>query len=169
MGRRNTWVLLTYVTVLMIEVESSLHRVGGGKYNWNPDVNFSDWANNQRFYAGDWLFFGFDRTRHNILQVNKSSYEQCIDDDFIFNVTRGGRDVFQLVQPKPYYFICGRGYCVKGMKLAVNVLPQLPPSIPTVPIIPASTANTLIIDLNAFTAIAITILTAFNSKALYFD
>ena len=55
--------------------------------------------------------FGFDLTRHNILQVNKSSYEQCINIDFISNVTRGGRDVFQLFQPKPYYFICGRGYC----------------------------------------------------------
>lgn len=113
--------------------------------------------------------FGFDRTRHNILQVNKSSYEQCIDNDFIFNVTRGGRDVFQLLQPKPYYFICGRGYCLKGMKLSVNVLPQPPPSTSTVPIIPASTANTLIIDSDAFTAIATTILTVFIFKALYFD
>ncbi|ESQ50037.1 hypothetical protein EUTSA_v10002108mg [Eutrema salsugineum] len=168
MGRINIWALILYVTVVMmiIEVESSLHRVGGGKYNWNQDVNFTDWANHQRFYSGDWLYFGFDRTHHNILQVNKSSYEQCIDTDFIFNVARGGRDVFQLLQPKPYYFICGRGYCMKGMKLAVNVLPQPPPSIPNVTITPASTATTLIIPLNALTAVAITILTAFAFKAL---
>lgn len=105
--------------------------------------------------------FGFDRTHHNILQVNKSSYEQCVDTDYIFNITRGGRDVFQLLEPKPYYFICGRGYCLKGMKLAINVLPQPPPSTPTVPITPASTALTLI-PLHAFTAAILT----FAFKAL---
>lgn len=95
--------------------------------------------------------FGFDRKLHNILQVNKSSYEKCIATDFIFNITRGGRDVFQLLQPKTYYFICGKGYCLKGMKLAVNVLPQPPPSTPTYPITPASTAISLIPS-NAFIA-----------------
>lgn len=52
------WALV-YVTVMIliivVEVESSLHRVGGGRYTWNSDVNFSDWANHQRFYSGDWL------------------------------------------------------------------------------------------------------------------
>ncbi|KAF2562072.1 hypothetical protein F2Q70_00014445 [Brassica cretica] len=117
---------------MIVDVNAGiLHRVGGGRYTWNPKVNFSDWASRERFYSGDWLYFGFDSTRHNILQVNKSSYEQCINIDFISNVTRGGRDVFQLFQPKPYYFICGRGYCHQGMKLTVNVLPKPAPSTPT--------------------------------------
>ncbi|KAG7637598.1 putative Phytocyanin domain, cupredoxin [Arabidopsis thaliana] len=144
------WALI-YVTVMIlivVEVESSLHRVGGGRYTWNSDVNFSDWANNQRFYSGDWLYFGFNRTRHNILQVNKSSYEQCVDNDYIFNITRGGRDVFQLLEPKPYYFICGRGYCLKGMKLAITVLPQPPPSAPT----NFTSTTTPLIPPNAITA-----------------
>ncbi|EOA27964.1 hypothetical protein CARUB_v10024135mg [Capsella rubella] len=159
---KSLWVLV-YVTVMvlvMVEVESSLHRVGGGRYSWNSEVNISDWASHQRFYSGDWLYFGFDRTRHNILQVNKSSYEQCVDSDFIFNITRGGRDVFQLVEPKPYYFICGRGYCHKGMKLAIDVLPQPPPSAPFAP---ASTALTLV-PLHTFTAAVL----AFALKALMF-
>ncbi|VVB01622.1 unnamed protein product [Arabis nemorensis] len=162
MGRRNLWALI-YVTVMMmlIEVESSLHRVGGGKYSWNSDVNFSDWSNHERFYSGDWLFFGFDRTRHSILQVNKSSYEQCIDTDFIFNVTRGGRDVFQLLEPKPYYFICGRGYCLKGMKVAVTVLPQ---PLPSTPITPVSTASTTLISSSAFTIATLSL--AFNAFLL---
>ncbi|XP_010473092.1 PREDICTED: lamin-like protein [Camelina sativa] len=153
MGKQ-LWALIhvTVVILIIVEVESSLHRVGGGRYSWNSDVNYSDWANHQRFYSGDWLYFGFNRTRHSILQVNKSSYEQCVDTDFIFNITRGGRDVFQLLEPKPYYFICGRGYCIKGMKLAINVLPQPPPSAP---LTPTSTAFTLI-PLHAFTAAILT-------------
>ncbi|CAN8247028.1 unnamed protein product [Cochlearia groenlandica] len=156
MGTSSLWALV-YVTITimlkMIEAEPTLHRVGGGQYTWNSDVNFSSWSDHQRFYSGDWLFFGFDRTRHNILQVNKSSYENCIDTDFIFNITRGGRDVFQLLQPKPYYFICGKGYCLKGMKLQVNVLPQPPPSSPTAHIDSAA------IPANALTAVSISLIT----------
>ncbi|CAN6839922.1 unnamed protein product [Brassica oleracea] len=111
--------------------------------------------------------FGFDSTRHNILQVNKSSCEQCINIDFISNVTRGGRDVFQLFQPKPYYFICGRGYCHQGMKLTVNVLPKPAPSTPTAIITPASTTTTLIPS-NAFAAVTMAILT-FAFKTSYFN
>ncbi|EOA36663.1 hypothetical protein CARUB_v10011973mg [Capsella rubella] len=138
--------------MMIVRVESSttttLHRVGGGRYTWNPNVNFSDWANHERFYSGEWLYFGFDPTSHNVLEVNKSSYEQCIDTDFISNVTRGGRDVFQLLQPKPYYFICGKGYCDQGMKLAVNVLPQ-----------PSTTSNSItLISSSAFSFAAVSIL-----------
>lgn len=32
-----------------------LHRVGGGRYTWLPDVNFTKWASNEHFYKGDWL------------------------------------------------------------------------------------------------------------------
>lgn len=38
-----------------------LHRVGGGKYTWAPNVNFTDWSIHEHFYVGDWLckFFSF--------------------------------------------------------------------------------------------------------------
>uniref|UniRef100_A0A0D3AJM0 Phytocyanin domain-containing protein n=1 Tax=Brassica oleracea var. oleracea TaxID=109376 RepID=A0A0D3AJM0_BRAOL len=95
--------------------------------------------------------FGFDLTRHNILQVNKSSYEQCINIDFISNVTRGGRD--RLLSP--------------GMTLTVNVLPKPAPSTPTAIITPASTTTTLIPS-NAFAAVTMAILT-FAFKTSYFN
>ena len=44
----------------------------------------------------------------------------CIATDFIKNITKGGRDVFQLTEAKPYYFICSY-YCFQGMKVAINV------------------------------------------------
>lgn len=53
------------------------------------------------------------------MEVNKTSYENCIDRNFIENITRGGRDVFSLTEAKPYYFLSGNGYCFKGMKVAV--------------------------------------------------
>lgn len=41
-----------------------LHRVGGGKYTWTPNINFTDWSIHEHFYVGDWLcklfiFFSF--------------------------------------------------------------------------------------------------------------
>ncbi|XVF68613.1 hypothetical protein PTKIN_Ptkin11bG0015600 [Pterospermum kingtungense] len=113
-------VLLLMVTIMNTESRQPvLHRVGGGKYTWKPNVNFTDWAFHEQFYVGDWLYFGFDKQLYTVLQVNKTSYESCNSKCFIKNITRGGRDVFNLTEAKPYYFISGRGYCFKGMKVAI--------------------------------------------------
>ncbi|TYI26356.1 hypothetical protein ES332_A05G109300v1 [Gossypium tomentosum] len=87
--------------------ESVLHRVGGGRYSWKPNVNFTD--------------FGFNKQSYSVLQVNETSYPNCIEENFINNITKGGRDVFNLTMPKLYYFISGRGYCFKRMKVAIFV------------------------------------------------
>ncbi|OMO67516.1 Plastocyanin-like protein [Corchorus capsularis] len=105
-----------------------LHRVGGGRFTWKPNVNFTEWAIHEQFYVGDWLYFGFDKQLYSVLQVNKTSYYKCIEGNFINNITRGGRDVFNLTEAKPYYFISGRGYCFKGMKVAINVQEYSPPT-----------------------------------------
>lgn len=68
------------------------------------------------------LDFGYDKHMYNVLEVNKTSYENCMDRDFIKNITKGGgRDVFQLKEVKTYYFLSGGGYCWHGMKVAINV------------------------------------------------
>ncbi|KAJ6315919.1 hypothetical protein OIU78_019236 [Salix suchowensis] len=69
--------------------------------------------------SGDWLYFGFDKTRYNVLEVSKMNYNNCDDKSFITNITRGGRDVFNLTEARPYYFLSGLGYCFEGMKVAV--------------------------------------------------
>ncbi|XP_038880463.1 lamin-like protein [Benincasa hispida] len=114
-----------------------LHRVGGGKYTWTTNINFTDWSIHEHFYVGDWLYFGFDKHIYNVLEVNKTSYESCNDKGFIFNLTRGGRDVFNLTEAKTYYFLSGRGFCFQGMKVAVFVeeSPPIvsPPNLPNLP------------------------------------
>ncbi|CAL5185930.1 unnamed protein product [Lathyrus oleraceus] len=97
-----------------------LHKVGGSK-GWNEETNYTQWSSQQHVIVGDWLIFLFDKRYYNVLEVNKTSYENCIDTDFIKNVTRGGRDVVQLIEAKTYYFISSGGYCFHGMKVAVNV------------------------------------------------
>ncbi|EXB54655.1 Lamin-like protein [Morus notabilis] len=115
------------ITLMILKLLSTdcrnpvLHRVGGGRNTWSPGVNLTDWAVKEQFYVGDWLYFGFDKWSHNVLEVNKSNYENCEERDFVTNVTRGGRDVFNLTEPKVYYFLCGRGFCSEGMKVEIPV------------------------------------------------
>lgn len=73
--------------------------------------------------------FGYDRHMFNVLEVNKTSYEHCIDTGVIKNVSRGaGRDVFQLTEVKTYYFLSGGGYCWNGMKVAIDVTENVAPT-----------------------------------------
>ncbi|POO01471.1 Cupredoxin [Trema orientale] len=82
-GLRKGVVLLTILVVIIINVLSTecrnpvLHRVGGGRFSWNPKSNLTDWSIHEQFYVGDWLYFGFDKRIYNVLEVNEMSYENC--------------------------------------------------------------------------------------------
>lgn len=74
---------------------------------------------------------------YNVLEVNETSYQNCNEQGFITNITKGGRDVFHLTEARPYYFLSGRGFCWGGMKLAILVQNRPLPPAPT----PTSTTN----------------------------
>ncbi|KAK4275830.1 hypothetical protein QN277_018849 [Acacia crassicarpa] len=122
------WIIVLVTTMTIKMAEAEVHYVGGGKDNWAPNVNFSEWSIHEHFYVGDWLYFGYDKNTYNVLEVNKTSYEKCIETDFISNITRGGRDVFELTEPRLYYFLSGRGFCWQGMKVAIKVVNASRPS-----------------------------------------
>lgn len=72
--------------------------------------------------------FVYDRNQMNVLEVNKTDYENCISDQPLHNWTTGaGRDVVPLNRTRMYYFLSGKGYCFGGMKFAVNVVNPPPP------------------------------------------
>lgn len=84
--------------------------------------------------------FNFDKRYYNVLEVNKTSYENCNDQGFIKNITRGGRDVYQLTEARPYYFLSGGGYCWHGMKLYLIVHDGLPPAPELAPALAPATS-----------------------------
>lgn len=65
--------------------------------------------------------FIFDKHYFTVFEVNETNYKGCSEQGFITNITRGGRDVFNLTEPRPYYFLSSGGYCWHGMKVAINV------------------------------------------------
>ncbi|CAK9165710.1 unnamed protein product [Ilex paraguariensis] len=72
--------------------------------------------------------FGFDDQYHDILEVNKTSYEKCREKNFLKNITKRSSAIFTLLEAKTYYYLSDNGHCVHGMKLAADVqdLPSPP-------------------------------------------
>lgn len=53
-----------------------LHRVGGGKFTWRPNVNFTEWARHDHFYKGDWLCkisSSFSFTKYHMINLSPQS------------------------------------------------------------------------------------------------
>ncbi|KAI3862723.1 hypothetical protein MKX03_002015 [Papaver bracteatum] len=120
-------VLMVVMMMMPTEVSAKRWTVGGNK-GWTSNVNYTIWAQNITFYKDDWLFFVYDRNQQNVLQVNKTDYESCNENNPIHSWTTGaGRDVVPLNVTKHYYFISGHGFCYGGMKIAVHVLNPPPP------------------------------------------
>ncbi|XP_066309969.1 early nodulin-like protein 19 [Miscanthus floridulus] len=100
--------------------------VGGRKQRWEPNVNYTGWADQQQFHVGDWLEFKYEKGKYDVVQVNQTAYAACDASSPILSYSRGHNFVFQLNQTGRFYFICSRGYCWNGMK--VSVLVQAPPA-----------------------------------------
>ncbi|CAD6229725.1 unnamed protein product [Miscanthus lutarioriparius] len=102
--------------------------VGGRKHRWAPNINYTDWADQNQFHVGDWLEFRYEKGQYDVVQVNETAYAACDASSPILSYSRGHNFVFRLNQTGRFYFICSRGYCWNGMK--VSVLVQPPPASP---------------------------------------
>ncbi|PRQ53477.1 putative cupredoxin [Rosa chinensis] len=120
-----TVMVVVVVGFLTTSAAAKLHKVGD-EQGWNPNVNYTQWSADKEFYVGEWLIFNFDKRYYTALEVNETSFDSCNDKVFITNITRGGRDVFELKEARPYYFLSSGGYCYHGMKLALVVQEQPP-------------------------------------------
>ncbi|KAK2652101.1 hypothetical protein Ddye_011957 [Dipteronia dyeriana] len=152
---RHPLILLLLMIMALQCVSVKLHRVGG-KRGWNPNINYTEWAASEHFYVNDWLIFYFDKNMYNVLEVNKTNYENCRDQEFMTNISRGsGRDVFELKEAKVYFFLSSGGFCWSGMKLAISVHQPPPPPPPSPPpasskaasLLPPATASIIITTL----------------------
>ncbi|MQL87398.1 hypothetical protein Taro_019957 [Colocasia esculenta] len=122
-------VFLLALASLPASASAALHVVGD-RQKWAPSVNYTEWAARNRFYVSDWLVFYFEKGMYDVVQVrNETAYNHCQADDPVLNWSRGRSFAMQLNHTGPYYFICSRGYCYGGMKLAIQV-EALPPPAP---------------------------------------
>ncbi|KAL1211343.1 Early nodulin-like protein 16 [Cardamine amara subsp. amara] len=124
-----TAVVLAFLTAALVkEVAAKKWTVGDNKF-WNPNINYTIWAQGKHFYLDDWLYFVYERNQYNVIEVNETNYISCNSNNPIANWSRGaGRDLVHLNETRHYYLISGNGGgCYGGMKLAVLVKKPPPP------------------------------------------
>ncbi|CAI9753630.1 unnamed protein product [Fraxinus pennsylvanica] len=121
-------------------------HVVGDSVGWdippNSSVSYANWASGKNFMVGDILVFNFMTNQHDLLQVPKSSYDACSDDNAIGNAITTGPANVTLDSSGEHYYICTFGsHCQVGQKLAITVSStpgsnpptSSPPTTPTTP------------------------------------
>ncbi|PIN14686.1 hypothetical protein CDL12_12681 [Handroanthus impetiginosus] len=109
----------------------------GDSFGWavppNGPSNYSNWASQHVFRAGDVLVFNFNTGQHDVAYVNRSAFDACNSTSSIFLEAVGPAN-FTLNSTGEHYYICTFGqHCSLGQKLAINVTgastsPSPPPS-----------------------------------------
>ncbi|KAJ8450356.1 hypothetical protein Cgig2_004813 [Carnegiea gigantea] len=74
----------------------------GGAAGWTLNVN--SWSSGKSFNAGDVLAFNYDKTIHNVVQVDKKGYDNCSSPKGA-KVYQTGKDRIKL-KSGHNYFIC---------------------------------------------------------------
>ncbi|KAK3129472.1 hypothetical protein QOZ80_6BG0480290 [Eleusine coracana subsp. coracana] len=117
------WLLVVAVLAgLAADRCAATDHIVGANHGWNPNINYSLWSGNQTFYVGDLISFRYQKGTHNVFEVNQTGYNNCTMDGVAGNWT-SGKDFIPLPEARRYYFICGNGFCLQGMKVAITVHP----------------------------------------------
>ncbi|KAF9587017.1 hypothetical protein IFM89_039703 [Coptis chinensis] len=98
------------------------HLVGDDE-GWTQFPNFTYWAKGKSFHVGDTLVFSYAQELHNVVQVNGTSYEDCIMEPNL-GVLQSGNDSITVAEVGQLWYICGvEDHCKNGQKLTIEVLP----------------------------------------------
>ncbi|CAL1377788.1 unnamed protein product [Linum trigynum] len=99
---------------------------------------YATWATGKTFAVGDILTFNFDTNNHDVLQVQRSSFDACTSSDAVGSVIMTGPANVTLDTAGDHYYICTISrHCAAGQKLAITVASTPggpttnPPSTPT--------------------------------------
>ncbi|XP_060206550.1 cucumber peeling cupredoxin-like [Lycium barbarum] len=142
-------------------------HVVGDNMGWiipsNGAAAYINWAAGKTFRVGDTLVFNFMTNQHDVLQVQKTSFDGCNSQNAIGNPIMTGPANVTLDSAGDHYFICTFGrHCQNGQKLAITVSstgtpganPPTPfaagpsganspnPSNPTTPTVPSPSSST---------------------------
>ncbi|KAK0598682.1 hypothetical protein LWI29_036974 [Acer saccharum] len=111
--------------LLVPEVHAQTIHIVGARSGWNSSLSHIKlWAENKTFHVGDSLVFIYEPPL-SVLVVNREAYHSCNTQDYIA-MYYDGQTNLELRNLGPQYFIGGKNYCKTGVKLEINVLPELP-------------------------------------------
>ncbi|KAL3343254.1 hypothetical protein AABB24_027018 [Solanum stoloniferum] len=101
-------------------------HVVGDSMGWivpsNGAVAYTNWAAEKTFRVGDTLVFNFTTGRHDVLQVEETSFDGCNSQNAIGTAIMAGPANITLNSTDDHYFICTFGrHCQGGQKLKISV------------------------------------------------
>ncbi|KAA0042833.1 blue copper protein-like [Cucumis melo var. makuwa] len=129
-------LFLLFVTFFVPQVLAATNYTVGDKSGWNLGVDYFSWTSDKTFFVGDSLVFKYEKGKHNVLNVDVSSFSQCAapkDQPPMVS----GNDVITLTTPGTKWFICTiPHHCNSGQKLVISVDSAPPSPIIQSPLIP---------------------------------
>ncbi|KAI8562517.1 hypothetical protein RHMOL_Rhmol03G0042300 [Rhododendron molle] len=111
----------SFPQIQSVQLESINYHTVGGLKGWTMNLNPAEWAADEQFMVGDALMFVYDKNHYDVLEVSRSGYDNCDDNNLFINVTEDTDSIFKLTEAKPYYFISSTDRCLQGRKLAIDV------------------------------------------------
>ncbi|KAL2491027.1 Basic blue protein [Abeliophyllum distichum] len=114
-----TTMVLCLVVLFHFEVAEAATYVVGGGGGWT--FNVDSWPNGKRFKAGDTLVFNYNSAIHNVVAVDKGSYQGCTTPRRA-KVYKTGKDQIKLVKGQNFFICNFAGHCQSGMKIAINAV-----------------------------------------------
>ncbi|KAL0384546.1 UNVERIFIED_CONTAM: Basic blue protein [Sesamum radiatum] len=107
-------MMLLSLLIYIHSADAKIYTVGDST-GWI--FNVSGWETGKHFKAGDKLVFNYAVGRHNVVVVDKATYDSCSVPAGA-PTYRSGNDTLTL-KKGANYFICGvTGHCQAGMKIA---------------------------------------------------
>ncbi|OIT31643.1 PREDICTED: cucumber peeling cupredoxin-like [Nicotiana attenuata] len=142
------------VASLVQDTTAQTVHVVGDNIGWtmpnNGAVAYTNWAAGKTFSVGDTLVFNFGTNQHDVLQVQKTSFDGCNSQNAIGDPIMAGPANVTLDSAGAHYYICTFGrHCQNGQKLAITVsstgTPGANPPAPsnqTTPVVPSPSSST---------------------------
>ncbi|KAJ8774756.1 hypothetical protein K2173_017202 [Erythroxylum novogranatense] len=123
------------MAVLLGCAASQTVHVVGDSVGWTVPQGgatvYSNWANGKTFAVGDILTFNFQTNEHDVLQVQKTSFDACTSTDAIGDAVTTGPTNITLASAGVHYYICTIGrHCQFGQKLDITVSSGAPGATP---------------------------------------
>ncbi|KAK1560734.1 hypothetical protein Q3G72_030288 [Acer saccharum] len=119
-------ILFILASLLLVpQVHAQTIHIVGARFGWNSSSSHIKlWEENKTFHVGDSLVFIYEPPL-SVLVVNREAYLSCNTQDYIAMYVDGQTNL-ELRNPGPQYFIGSKDYCKTGVKLEIDVLPELP-------------------------------------------
>ncbi|KAL5714597.1 hypothetical protein ACHQM5_016535 [Ranunculus cassubicifolius] len=111
-------VAVTLLVVLLVHsavVDAVVYNVGASGWSFNSVA----WTNGKKFRAGDVLVFKYNPSFHNVVKVDRASFNACKTPRGA-PVFKSGKDSIKLTKGANSFICNFPGHCESGMKITIN-------------------------------------------------